>query len=211
MDATTKARIFEPFFTTKAPGRGTGLGLPTVYGIVKQSGGSIEVYSEPGAGTTFKIYLPRDDEAGPREPRAREEEAAPGTETVLLAEDESGVRRLAAASLKRLGYTVIEASNGGEALLACEEHDGPIHLLITDVVMPQMSGRLLANRLAAIRPDMRVLFMSGYTDDAIVRHGVLDEGVPFIGKPFLPHDLARKVREALDARAPAATPQDGGA
>ncbi|QEG30215.1 Blue-light-activated protein [Gemmata obscuriglobus] len=200
MDVVTKARIFEPFFTTKGE-NGTGLGLATVFGIVKQSGGHVEVYSELGVGTTFKVYLPRDrsdpspaDSAGAlRAPPTR------GSETVLLAEDEDGVRRLAKMVLQRAGYTVLEAHHGGEALRICEQHEGPIHLLATDVVMPNMGGRQAAERLRAMRPEMKVLFLSGYTDDTVVRHGVLEAEVAFLQKPFSPDALAQKVREVLDA------------
>ncbi|MDY3557942.1 GAF domain-containing protein [Gemmata sp. JC673] len=201
MDAATKARIFEPFFTTKGE-NGTGLGLATVFGIVKQSGGHIEVYSEVGVGTTFKAYLPRDRSA----PSSSESGAAlrptpaRGSETVLLAEDEDGLRRLAKMVLQRAGYTVLEARHGGEALHLCERHDGPIHLLATDVVMPSMGGRQAAERLRVLRPEMRVLFLSGYTDDTVVRHGVLEADVAFLQKPFSPDALVQKVREVLDAR-----------
>ncbi|HJQ23668.1 MAG TPA: PAS domain S-box protein [Blastocatellia bacterium] len=199
MDEKTQARIFEPFFTTKPTGKGTGLGLSTVYGIVRQSGGNIWVYSEVGRGTTFKVYLPRVTEDAPEdESVSKPEPPLRGTETVLLAEDEEVVRRLAREVLEGYGYRVLEAGNGGAAFSACVGHDGPIHLLITDVVMPGMGGRDLANRLSRLRPEMKVLFMSGYTDDAIVHHGVLEAGIPFIQKPFSPDDLARKVREVLD-------------
>jgi signal transduction histidine kinase/ActR/RegA family two-component response regulator len=205
MDAATRARLFEPFFTTKETGKGTGLGLSTVYGIVKQSGGHIDVYSEPGQGAAFKVYLPRAD-AAPQPVEAPVEGASPrGSETVLLVEDEEGLRTLAREILELQGYTLIEASNPGEALARLEAHHGPIHLLVTDVVMPQMSGRELASRVAAARPETRILYMSGYTDDAIIRHGVLDPGTPFLQKPFAPDSLARKVRDALDARGPGPT------
>src|SRR5438552_3078339 len=199
MSEEVKARTFEPFFTTKEPGKGTGLGLATVYGIVKQSSGYIWVYSEVGKGTTFKVYLPRVAEpaetlaAAPRAPKPRG-----GTETVLLVEDDELVRALARRVLARAGYQVLEASNGGGALLAAERHQGPVHLMVTDVVMPGLNGRELAARLKPLRPDMKVLYVSGYTDRAIAHQGVLEPGVAFLEKPFAPDALARKVREVLD-------------
>ena len=199
MDAQTRARIFEPFFTTKEKSKGTGLGLSTVYGIVKQSGGYIWVYSEAGHGTTFKVYLPRVD--APVEPQApaREAVTVTGTETILVAEDDETLRPLAKGLLEKLGYTVLEAENAEQALGVAGAHAGPIHLLVADVVMPGASGRELARRLAQSRPETRVLYVSGYTDDAIVHHGMLEPGLNFLQKPFTPAALARKVREVLDA------------
>ena len=199
MDKQTQEKIFEPFFTTKEVGRGTGLGLSTVYGIVKQSGGFICVHSEQGKGTTFNIYLPRTgEEAGVFEAKPTEAELTRGTETVLLVEDEAAVRLMTKEILEMAGYTVLDTANGSEALALCEQHEEHISLLLTDVVMPVMDGRELAERLNRLRPKMKVLYMSGYTDDAIVRHGVLNKGVAFLEKPFMPDTLARKVREVLD-------------
>jgi PAS domain S-box-containing protein len=205
MDAATQARLFEPFFTTKEPGKGTGLGLSTVYGIVTQSGGHIWVQSQAGRGTAFRVCLPVAAEeevvVAEREPEAPEEAApaAAGMETVLLVEDAQRVREVVREILEMSGYSILEARNGPEAVEIARRHAGPIHLMVTDVVMPQMSGRELAQRLAAVRPDMKVLYMSGYTDDAIVRHGVLEAGTAFLSKPFTPDALAAKVREVLDA------------
>jgi two-component system, cell cycle sensor histidine kinase and response regulator CckA len=201
IDPATKARIFEPFFTTKGPGKGTGLGLAMVYGFVKQSGGHIEVYSEVGHGTVIKVYLPRTDRsAAATRSGAAVVEVPKGKETVLLVEDEAGVRNLSKHVLESNGYTVLEAGHGQEALIIAERHVGAIHLLVTDVVMPGMSGRQLANALCEVRPGTRVLFMSGYTDEAVLRHGVIDASPAFLQKPFSPIGLARKVREVLDTK-----------
>jgi len=201
MDEETQSHLFEPFFTTKERGKGTGLGLSTVYGIVKQSGGSIYVYSEPGQGATFKVYLPRIDEVAetPR-PFAVPVELVQGSETILLVEDEDMVRDLAQRILLQSGYTVLEARDADEAIRLCEQQRAPIHLMMTDVVLPGgMSGPDLVKHLKTSRPEIRVLYVSGYTDNAIVYHGVLDPGVTFLQKPFTPDDLARKVRQVLDA------------
>ena len=202
MDAATQARIFEPFFTTKERGKGTGLGLATVYGIVKQSGGWIWVYSEPGQGTTFKVYLPRVTEpAAPAAPSPARPVSVRGSETILVVEDEEVIRKLVQKVLKANGYTVLVAGTGSDAERVAGAHAGPIHLLMTDVVLPGLNGREVARRLVAQRAGIRVLFLSGYTDDAIVHHGVLDPGVAFLQKPFSPAVLGRKVREVLDSPA----------
>jgi two-component system, cell cycle sensor histidine kinase and response regulator CckA len=199
MDEETRQRIFEPFFTTKGVGQGTGLGLSMVQGIVAQSGGHINVYSEPDRGTTFKIYLPALAEAAADTRRQAAVPALGGDETVLVVEDQAEVRKYAVAVLKAYGYRVIPAENAGEALMLCEQERERIDLVLTDVVMPNVSGRELANRLEEMRPGIKVLFMSGYTDDAIVSHGVLEESAELIQKPFSPAELAGKVRTILGA------------
>jgi PAS domain S-box-containing protein len=201
MDEPTRARVFEPFFTTKEQGKGTGLGLATVYGMVKQSGGYVWVYSEPGHGSVFKVYLPPAEQrtSGHSEhPGRPQADDTQGWETVLLVEDEDAVRALAREVLRRHGYVVLEARHGVDALRVAERHTDHIHLMVTDVVMPHMSGRDLAERLSAVRPKMKVLFMSGYTDHAVM-HRDLTPGSAFIQKPFTPEAFARKVRTVLDA------------
>jgi PAS domain S-box-containing protein len=200
MDKETLTRIFEPFFTTKESGKGTGLGLSTVFGIVQQSGGSVWVYSEPGKGTTFKVYFPRVDAPVTTAGTSESPKTLQGSETILLVEDDDQVRVVARGILRKNGYHVIEARNAGEALLHSEKHPGLIHLLLSDVVMPQMSGPELAKRLARARPDMRVLCMSGYTDDSIVRHGVLEAKLAYLQKPITPEALTTRIREVLDGR-----------
>jgi signal transduction histidine kinase/ActR/RegA family two-component response regulator len=198
MDPATKAHMFEPFFTTKAPGKGTGLGLATVYGIVKQSSGHIAVYSEPGQGTTFKIYLPAVDQPIDAQEDGTVSSPPKGSETLLVVEDEDELRDLLAEVLETSGYTVLQAQNCADAIKLCAEREGSIDLLLTDVVMPQMSGRELADRLQKACPTMKVLYMSGYTDGAIVHHGILAAGVSFLQKPFTPVTVGQKVREVLD-------------
>jgi CheY-like chemotaxis protein len=215
MDAETQSRIFEPFFTTKELGRGTGLGLATVYGIVQQGGGQIDVKSQPGNGTTFSVYLPAVPDCGSRiadcglgttapdqaglslSDNAQSAIPNPQSETVLLVEDEPMVRRMVREVLRVEGYTVLEAIQGDDALRVCQQEGPVIDLLLTDVMMPGMSGRELVERAAVLRPGMKVLFMSGYTDDAVVRHGVSDAEIAFIQKPFKPAELTQKVREVL--------------
>jgi two-component system cell cycle sensor histidine kinase/response regulator CckA len=198
IDKATQVRIFEPFFTTKELGKGTGLGLSTVFGIVQQSGGHIGLFSEPGLGTTFEIYLPRVDAAKDVAKAQIEPSTLRGTETILLVEDEEQVRVVAVQALRRQGYRVLPAQHAGEALLLCERFPEKIDLLVTDVVMPQMSGPELARRLDTVRPDLKVLFMSGYTDDSIIRHGVVEVEFAYLQKPITPATLTKKVREVLD-------------
>jgi CheY-like chemotaxis protein len=201
MDEETKSHLFEPFFTTKEPGKGTGLGLPTVYGIAKQSGGDIDVHSEVGKGTTVRVYLPQVEEAGV-EVALKTPVRRPlgGTETVLLVEDEVGVRKLFQEILRRHGYTVLEARDSQDAVMIGAEHPGPIHLLLTDVVMPQMSGGELAKRIRGMRPALRVLYVSGYADDASLRREAPDLGGAFLQKPFTPEVLLRTLRDVLDVK-----------
>ena len=199
MDKETQERIFEPFFTTKEIGKGTGLGLPTVYGIIKQNNGFIWAYSEPGQGSTFKIYLPKaKGDVAAEEKEQHPVTALGGSETVLIVEDDDSLRKFARTVLKRKGYKVLEAENGEDAFRVSEAHDGPIDLLITDVVMPRMGGKETAERLQPLYPQMKVIYMSGYTDNAIAHHGILAPGLNFLEKPFTPEGLARRVREVLD-------------
>jgi PAS domain S-box-containing protein len=200
MDEATRSRIFEPFFTTKAPGRGTGLGLSTVYGIVKQSSGHISVYSEPGRGTAFKVYLPRVEEPAETAAAAAVAGARGGSETILVVEDNEMVRTVTCEILKRHGYTVVEARHGVDALDIARRYHGHIHLLLTDVVMPEMGGPELVSRLAPLRPRMKIVYVSGYTADAIDHQGMLNEGIEFLSKPVGLETLVRKVRAVLDAR-----------
>ena len=201
MDARTLSRVFEPFFTTKGPDKGTGLGLSTVYGVVKQSGGHVTAYSEPGHGTSFKVYLPRVDE--PMEPRpgqgAVSEALSRGTETILLAEDEESLRLMFRELLEGAGYVVLEEASPEAAVAASDSHAGPIHLLMTDVVMPRMGGQELARRLLATRPQLRVLYVSGYSFEGIGHHGLIDAGANYLEKPFTSEALLRTVRRILDA------------
>jgi CheY-like chemotaxis protein len=203
MSPEVAQRVFDPFFTTKERGKGTGLGLSTVYGIVKQSMGYIYVDSKPGAGTTFRIYLPRTDKPAEEiEPKVpRKEELPRGRETVLVVEDESAIRVFVAQVLRNQGYNVVEATGSGEAFLLAEKFPKEIDLLLTDVIMPAMNGPELAERLAAIHPEMKVLYMSGYPDETIARHGVLKKGVNFLQKPFTIEDLLASLRKVLDQEA----------
>jgi CheY-like chemotaxis protein len=201
MDKETQLRIFEPFFTTKEKGKGTGLGLSTVYGIIKQSGGYVLVQSEPGQGTTFRIYLPRvEDALEPVGTAGTSSSQNGGSETVLLVEDEESVRQLVRETLESKGYKVLEADNGEAALRIVSNHSDKIDMLITDVVMPGMSGRELSARLCASRPQTKVLYLSGYTEDAIGHEGVVDPDTAFLQKPFTLQMLSRKVREVLGER-----------
>ena len=199
IDKATQERVFEPFFTTKELGKGTGLGLSTAYGIAKQHGGNIWVYSEPGEGTTFKVYLPRvDEEAQELTRKAQQTPVKGGTETILVVEDEEAVLEIARRALEELGYTPLCAEDPDEAERIFAQRGSEVSLILTDVVLPQRNGRNLYEGLAAKQANLKVLYMSGYTDNAIVHHGVLEEGTPFIQKPFSPEALARKVREVLD-------------
>jgi two-component system, cell cycle sensor histidine kinase and response regulator CckA len=212
MDAETRSHLFEPFFTTKVLGKGTGLGLSTVYGIVRQSGGYIWVYSEPNRGTVVKVYLPRAAaQSETHKPRNEYQPLPLGNETVLLAEDDERVRRLTASVLGQLGYTVLESADGEEALEVARKHNGEIHLLFTDMVMPKKCGNEIANEIRRERPDIKVLFSSGYTGDIVSQQGPLDSSIPFLQKPFTPRTLAVKVREALDGSVQGVWPEGRGA
>lgn len=200
MDQATQARLFEPFFTTKSSGKGTGLGLSTVFGIVKQSGGSVEVYSEPNRGTSVKVYLPRIDQPVAVEAQGEQKTVARGSETILLVEDDDMVRTLVRETLQREGYRILDAPGPMDAKKIAETHKAPIQLMITDVVMPKVNGRDLAEHLTKRRPDMKVLYMSGYTDNAVLNNGILDKEVAFLQKPFTPVALMEKVREVLESR-----------
>jgi CheY-like chemotaxis protein len=201
MDSTTLSHLFEPFFTTKEQGKGTGLGLATVYGIVKQSGGGIYVYSEPGHGTTFKVYLPRVEGGVPSVASAIPAARFTGSETILLVEDDELVRTYIHRVLFERGYTVLVAADPATAIDLCERYRSPIRLLLTDAIMPQMHGPDLVKRLSPGRPEMKVIYMSGYTDTTVTHRELVDEGVNFLQKPLVPDVLARKVREVLDSAA----------
>jgi CheY-like chemotaxis protein len=198
MDQATQQRIFEPFFTTKPRGKGTGLGLATVFGIVTQAGGNIRVSSESGQGTTFQVYLPRTDEPGERQVTRSTVISLQGVETILVAEDEEQLRNVVRRTLERQGFSVLVARSGSEAIELCEEHAGTIALLLTDLVMPGMSGRELADRLVPLRPSIKILYMSGYTENTIANHDLRDARMAFLAKPFTPESLLHKVREILD-------------
>jgi two-component system, cell cycle sensor histidine kinase and response regulator CckA len=201
MDAETKARAFEPFFTTKEKGKGTGLGLSTVYGVVKQSGGYIDVESVPGTGTTFKIFLPRvHEEISAERQHADASTTGRGNETILIAEDETSLRTLTSATLELNGYKVLQAKDGLEALEVSRKHDGPINLLLTDIVMPGMGGRALAEELGRERKDMRIVYMSGYTGQAVGSQGPVEPGSFYLHKPFTRQALTQKIREALESQ-----------
>jgi CheY-like chemotaxis protein len=197
MNKETLARLFEPFFTTKEVGRGTGLGLATIYGVVKQNNGFVKVYSEPGHGSTFSIYLPRTEEKRPPGPMPTRRARPTGSETILLVEDEEAVLKLGKNMLQRHGYTVLTGKTSDEALDAAQRYPGPIHLLITDVIMPGINGRVLKERISILRPEIKVLYMSGYTAEIIDRHGALETDVEFIQKPFSMDALTEKVRKVL--------------
>jgi len=208
MDEETQSHLFEPFFTTKTPGRGTGLGLATAYGIIRQSGGAIGIYSELGAGTTARIFLPlaKQESAPGTAEEAAPEETLEGRETILLVEDEARVRKLIAEVLTSRGYHVLEATRGEEAIRLCRSHRQPIDLCVVDVIMPEMSGPDLVRELLPLKSKMRVLYISGYADEAILHHGILRSGAAFLQKPFLPDVLLHKVREVLDSRGNSAPP-----
>lgn len=206
IDETVKAHLFEPFFTTKDKGKGTGLGLATIYGVVKQAGGSVDVSTEVGCGTTFKIYLPSVvGHAAAEEVESANTETPGGHETILLVEDEVIVRRLAIRVLSRLGYEVLHAKDGASAISLVERHAGPIHLLLTDVVMPGMSGPEMVEKIVKLRPEILVLYTSGYSENAISRHGVLNAGISFLPKPYVPHILATRIRQVLEGTLPRLT------
>jgi CheY-like chemotaxis protein len=202
MDQETQSHLFEPFFTTKELGKGTGLGLSTVFGIVKQSGGSIWVYSELGKGTTFKVYLPRIDQAAPASAATGDAgRQLRGTETILLVEDSESVQKLICAVLAQQGYTVLTAGDGESALRLLHQHQGPLHLLMTDVVLPGMGGPEIAAQVSQARPGIKVLFCSGYTERGVIENGALASGSAFLQKPFTPESLGRKIRDVLEVRA----------
>jgi CheY-like chemotaxis protein len=198
MDAETRARVFEPFFTTKEPGRGTGLGLATVFGIVKQSGGSMAVASDPGEGSLFEAFVPSSDEPLTEMAPLPTPDQSGRSGVILVTEDDASVRQVVVAVLQRAGYSVLDAAGPHQALALASAHDGPIDLLLTDVVMPVMSGKDLAERIVALRPDLPVLYMSGYTDKAIVHRGVLDAGIQLLAKPVTPEQLLAAVGTMLD-------------